>query len=311
MARRSLPESLELLLDTMCNTFGGVMFIAITLAVVLFSSEAVRNAASPEERSAQRIEQLQEQIDALRRKLKEVAERQRELRQAARMMERDPRLKSLKQIAYLEQLVNTETVHESLMQKELGVVTMQLVRENDEKRKNVEEADRLKAELERLTVSMEEDRKLLESLSYDLQKASTLSMTFTTLETRKEAAYFILLRRGHLWQIGPVYTQGQTTEPVKDVTFTVKDGNRFVCTPKEDCGIPALEGDRLSAECLEMLRKIPKGRIAHFNLAKEDSEVFYKMRELLKRDGILHGFKIEKQNDTLEYVLRRNVNYEY
>jgi hypothetical protein len=36
MSKKREPESsLELLLDTMCNTFGGVMFIAIALVVVL------------------------------------------------------------------------------------------------------------------------------------------------------------------------------------------------------------------------------------------------------------------------------------
>ena len=39
MARRSLPESLELLLDTMCNTFGGVMFIAISMVITLMLSQ--------------------------------------------------------------------------------------------------------------------------------------------------------------------------------------------------------------------------------------------------------------------------------
>ena len=34
MSKKSLPDSLELLLDTMCNTFGGIMFIAISLILV-------------------------------------------------------------------------------------------------------------------------------------------------------------------------------------------------------------------------------------------------------------------------------------
>lgn len=34
MKKQNLPESLELLLDTMCNTFGGIMFIAISLVVI-------------------------------------------------------------------------------------------------------------------------------------------------------------------------------------------------------------------------------------------------------------------------------------
>ena len=56
-------SSLELLLDTMCNTFGGVMFIAITLAVVLFSRNALKNQQTPEERTVQRHEELMRQIE--------------------------------------------------------------------------------------------------------------------------------------------------------------------------------------------------------------------------------------------------------
>ena len=44
-SKKSLPESMELLLDTMCNTFGGVMFIAISLALLVFM---LHNEYSPE-----------------------------------------------------------------------------------------------------------------------------------------------------------------------------------------------------------------------------------------------------------------------
>ena len=42
MSKRSRQEeesSLELLLDTMCNTFGGVMFIAISIFVIILPPE--------------------------------------------------------------------------------------------------------------------------------------------------------------------------------------------------------------------------------------------------------------------------------
>ena len=42
-ARNSLPDSLELLLDTMCNTFGGVMFITLSLALLLCLSNKLVN----------------------------------------------------------------------------------------------------------------------------------------------------------------------------------------------------------------------------------------------------------------------------
>ena len=45
MSKSREPESsLELLLDTMCNTFGGVMFIAIALVVVLSMMSHIESA---------------------------------------------------------------------------------------------------------------------------------------------------------------------------------------------------------------------------------------------------------------------------
>ena len=63
MARKSnqLPSSLELLLDTMCNTFGGIMFIAIALVIVTQVSskmleKAMTYVPTPEERQQVREE---------------------------------------------------------------------------------------------------------------------------------------------------------------------------------------------------------------------------------------------------------------
>ena len=63
MSRRRAvkQDSLELLLDTICNTFGGVLFIAIMVVMLLQNAgqgpETVVPAPSPEELEA-RTEQL-------------------------------------------------------------------------------------------------------------------------------------------------------------------------------------------------------------------------------------------------------------
>ena len=58
--RREDASSLELLLDTMCNTFGGVMFIAISLVVVI---SMVRSASRAlEENAPRKLEQLQQDL---------------------------------------------------------------------------------------------------------------------------------------------------------------------------------------------------------------------------------------------------------
>lgn len=46
--RQSAPDSLELLLDTICNTFGGVLFMAILIAVLIRTSgKLVQTSQSP------------------------------------------------------------------------------------------------------------------------------------------------------------------------------------------------------------------------------------------------------------------------
>lgn len=71
-ARHSLPDSLELLLDTMCNTFGGVMFITLSLALLLtLSSKLVKENAAREidpdeiQRIRQETARLEEDIARL------------------------------------------------------------------------------------------------------------------------------------------------------------------------------------------------------------------------------------------------------
>ena len=71
--RREDASSLELLLDTMCNTFGGVMFIAISLVVVI---SMVRSASRAlEENAPRKLEQLQQELARCRQE-KELAEKE-------------------------------------------------------------------------------------------------------------------------------------------------------------------------------------------------------------------------------------------
>ena len=71
--RRENDSSLELLLDTMCNTFGGVMFIAITLAVIVAGRDIIsksKNENPPQED----IQALKKQIVELEEQLAKQAE---------------------------------------------------------------------------------------------------------------------------------------------------------------------------------------------------------------------------------------------
>src|SRR5574344_1164286 len=61
----SLPDSLELLLDTMCNTFGGIMFIAISLIIISQLITKTLRSATPEEIDEKNIRRMEKHISGL------------------------------------------------------------------------------------------------------------------------------------------------------------------------------------------------------------------------------------------------------
>ena len=66
--RQQQPDSLELLLDTMCNTFGGIIMIALLIA--LLSRDASSESRPQETRQMQSIEQQISEAEQLQRRLK-------------------------------------------------------------------------------------------------------------------------------------------------------------------------------------------------------------------------------------------------
>lgn len=71
-AKKELPESLELLLDTMCNTFGGIMFIALALIIISQLVTKQLKEMTPEEMDRKRIEQLNTSIKELEAEIRQL-----------------------------------------------------------------------------------------------------------------------------------------------------------------------------------------------------------------------------------------------
>ena len=63
-------DSLELLLDTMCNTFGGVMFIAIALVIISTFIPKITKDIDAESTNDMRIAELQAEIEQLHLQIK-------------------------------------------------------------------------------------------------------------------------------------------------------------------------------------------------------------------------------------------------
>ena len=229
------------------------------------------------------------------------------------MAENDPRRKQLRQIAVLEELVKTEKSSLELQKRELEVVRKE--EESQERQKRLVE-EKLKKQVEEeaaLKASITQKEKVLESLAQELESVSPVTVSFTTLTTHDDKShYFILLRKGKLWRIGPSGTPGPDgNEPPHDDVDSTRVGNTVTCFPKKDRGLPAMNGELLSSDCLRILSEIPSNRGAVFCFSQEDAAVFYKMREQLKKRGIFHGFGIQDGNDSFVYVYSSHVHNEY
>ena len=148
-------SSLELLLDTMCNTFGGVMFIAITLAVVLFTRNALNTRQTSEERTVQRHEELMRQIEEMKTKVEEMSRQQRDMTASYLMLEKDPRLKMLKQIAVLEELVKSEKAKQTVIASQLNFLQDEEAAREKAKQQLEEKRQKQEAEILALTSAID------------------------------------------------------------------------------------------------------------------------------------------------------------
>ena len=219
----------------------------------------------------------------------------------------------LKQIAVLEELVKSEKAKQTVIARQLNFLQDEEAAKEKAKQQMEENRQKQEAEILALTATLESKEKVLASLAEELKAAVPISMAFTVLAEHKgRRSYFILLRKGRLWRIGPKSEKDSNGVmlPEADVTYSAS-GTRVVCFPKENAGVPVLDGDQLSVECVRLFQDIPSDRGALICFSQEDAEVFYKMRELLKSRGIFHGFSIKEKNDSMTYQITNRARYEY
>lgn len=134
-------DSLELLLDTICNIFGGIIFIAMLVSILTsYTSSAIKAAASEQSDRLQQIrataqaQELQQQVDALRKsiasaeklqnweptleELKTRAERDQEKRRLTERLEREQkaRKEATDSLATVEQ--TSQTIDQKIQEYE-------------------------------------------------------------------------------------------------------------------------------------------------------------------------------------------------
>ncbi len=239
MSRRKLviPDSLELLLDTICNTFGAVIFISILLSLLVRDSglrEGV--AALPEEVSAIIAARNQEITQARSRQA--VLEIQ--MAQQQDVLERFASDES-KQLA-TEILMATDSQVQLLEQKTNAV---------DDMTQAESQALSMEATMKQQALKLHQAQQRHKALQQELQQATTLSSRTARIPRVRRTKKFGLAYMVH---DGRVY-RATTPDGEIDETDCVKheEGGTVRIAPRADGGL-AVSGEAVHGEAEEVQR---------------------------------------------------------
>ena len=216
--RNQLPDSLELLLDTMCNTFGAIMFIAMSLVVISqVTTKMVRDMRSPEV-TEEYLEQMRQKMRALEEELAEEERMMAEKALAALGMPKEKKEKVEKLLAakaenqrlildlsrQLDEKMKMESELNNAKQDvenakgEMARLEVETTLKERALAQELQENRRRKEELER---QIEEARKEVADEKRTLENTSGQTLTFSMeVSTAGERQYTICLRNGRLFR---------------------------------------------------------------------------------------------------------------
>ena len=308
--KREEESSLELLLDTMCNTFGGVMFIAILLSVTISINGAKQTpqVADPEEK----ITQVKQSITTLQQELADLMTATRLQAQKLAEMKNDPRLQLVQEIALLEQMCKERNIARNLALQNLNLSRSALKAQEVKTQSVVDEQQKIAHALQLEQEKLDEKKDKLEELIRKIGSVNLKNMYFATLSKKENVPYFIFVNDGKIWPVGPEIN-GDSYVPDPAVNYQVKDG-RFFCYPLPEKAVTVFEGETFSTEFQNFMKNLPAERVPEFVISRSDAQLFFRMREILKNNKVLHGFRMQRSDQDFfdyQFANQSKGSYEY
>ncbi|MBO5923085.1 MAG: hypothetical protein J6Q81_01095 [Lentisphaeria bacterium] len=311
MSRRRKKEesSLEMLLDTMCNTFGGVMFIAISLLVIL--SIMTKDIPIPDEKAD--LETLQQEIISLQKVyadlLKELQLKAEEIK-----LRKNSNIDSkYKELLLLMQLVQDTRLKIEAARLADKTLTAALQKLNQKLELLKKEALQQERELEKLQKEQLEMQEKLAKLTEAERQAPQLA--FRVMERSDREPFFLMLRDNMVYPVGPWGSDAsidQIDTAVNAMPYHYQNERLISCTIKPGAGIAILDGNDFSDQFQQLLNKLPPGRVPKFFITPSSAPTAYKMREIMKQRNIYHGTVIAAEDDSpFMFKFTQKAEYEY
>lgn len=300
--KHSLPESLELLLDTMCNTFGGIMFIAISLIVLSQMATQAQKSMSAEEQNEYAMQQLFESVQRIRNEIVALERKTTEMR--SQIKDSTPeKAEKIKQLIELD-IKKTELLSE-LEQKQTGSQTAQAVLARRKK-----ELDKLELSLKTQTIlsqqKLDENRQRslnlkreIASLEEALQAVRPRELRFAKETATSRSPYWVLLRQNKIYRFGiqesPLHGEVET-QPInlgRGVRLIPKNGTSLTNAPTEKLDY--------------LFRQVPKNSCFVSLVIDCDSfSTLLVVKQYLRNKGFLVSWSI---NPNFEFQYSASVRY--
>ncbi len=319
MSRRRIhhqeeESSLELLLDTMCNTFGGVMFIAISLFVIISAMTQLDEPETPPNvPEVTDVAALRTEIASVLALLENIRQELCFAEEQLKIRQDSPEQRQLREIALLENLLKEQQL---LLRSEVTQMQTQTLAIQAQQQRLANQHASMKA-LEGQKVLVARDTAELARQLHELEQrpSSQMNIEFKILRESPQAPFFLILKGDRVWPVGPWQMPNAPDRPDAAVTVErgLDNGEEVVrCRVNSGQGISILNGDDLTAEFRMLLKKIPPSRVPKFFIPPGSANTAYRMREILKRESIQHGCSLAV-DDQADFIYRytRSVRYEY
>ncbi len=245
---RSTHGSLELLLDTITNTFGGVLFLAILVAMLLQFSSSEADTSAPEPVDLVELAELRDDLTSARAELKSW---QRAVAAQAAMRKTVAPAGLETELARVDEL--------SSRRNELLDQRLLLLQQIGDGRATT---GQIQAELLSLDESLASARTKIEQGKAALaseMKTRTRTARLPSVHLTLKTGFVLVMRYGRLYT---VYEPGRDSPYARlnlDDFVVVKDADQIHVTPKPYAGIIANEDENFRTALLEALTGIDPG----------------------------------------------------
>jgi hypothetical protein len=298
-ARRTGSDdgSLELLLDTITNTFGGILFIAILLSLLLKSSSqsSLATVSRAEPMSAIEQAELESRVADLQQSAASLRQRVASAPQPGDSQADDSLLGKLSAAAAeIEAAVaaRADAVRNTLESQREAAAAVQQFETLEEERESV--TQQLADAENRLAAAREEAARLAETaLQLDRPPGATeieqtVGLPSLRPSSKTEVAIYVRFDRiflMHLWRNGK--RLGPNTDQFVIVPLPAGGGAQQVARPKPAAGLP-VNASTISAELGQLLQPFPPDRFVISMVVFEDSfDVF----QVIKAEIVRHGYE--------------------